>query len=194
MVRVGEAGEDQPGTTREAVTTSVDPASSKSVHDIPTATNGHGETTLEPLDRDWLLDLQVLGRSPKTIDWYRKHVQGYFPEGSVRTLDQLTAAELKGYLAAVQARGLAENTVHRVPDDQGVDEYQGGSLRAAPRGPQPFRVRTSPCDLLTYPVVVGQGARLFRDSGPESAFELVTSRATSWGIIIHTYRPLATCP
>jgi hypothetical protein len=105
MVRVGEAGEDQPGTTREALTTSVDPASSKSVHDIPTAANGHGETTLEPLDRDWLLDLQVLGRSPKTIDWYRKHVHGYFLEGSVRTLDQITAAELKGYLAAVQARG-----------------------------------------------------------------------------------------
>ena len=76
------------------------------------AANGHGETRLEPLVREWLLDLQVLGRSPKTIDWYRKHVHGFFQERSVRTLDQLTAAELKGYLAAIQARGLAENTVH----------------------------------------------------------------------------------
>jgi len=76
------------------------------------AANGRGETRLDPLVREWLLDLQVLGRSPKTIDWYRKHVHGYFRERSVRTLDQLTAAELKGYLTALQARGLAENTVH----------------------------------------------------------------------------------
>jgi integrase len=79
---------------------------------LPAAPNGHGETRLEPLVREWLLDLQVLGRSPKTIDWYRKHVHGYFRERSVRTLDQLTAKELKIYLAAIQARGLAENTVH----------------------------------------------------------------------------------
>jgi len=79
---------------------------------VPAAANGHGDTRLEPLVREWLLDLQVLGRSPKTIDWYRKHVHGYFQERSVRTLDQLTAAELKGYLAVIQARGLAENTVH----------------------------------------------------------------------------------
>jgi len=38
---------------------------------------------------------------------------GYFRERAVRTLDQLTASELKGYLAAIQSRGLAENTVHR---------------------------------------------------------------------------------
>jgi site-specific recombinase XerD len=79
---------------------------------LPAAANGHEETRLEPLVREWLLDLQVLGRSPKTIDWYRKHVHGYLQERSVQTLDQLTAAELKQYLAAIQARGLAENTVH----------------------------------------------------------------------------------
>jgi integrase len=76
------------------------------------AADGRAEARLEPLVREWLLDLQVLGRSPKTIDWYRKHMHGYFQERLARTLDQLTAAELKGYLAAIQARGLAENTVH----------------------------------------------------------------------------------
>jgi dihydrofolate reductase len=45
-------------------------------------------------------------------------------------------------------------------------------------------------DLLTYPVVVGQGTRLFPDSGPDIALELVTSRTTSRGITIQTYRPL----
>ncbi|HEY9288866.1 MAG TPA: tyrosine-type recombinase/integrase [Candidatus Dormibacteraeota bacterium] len=73
--------------------------------------DGDGGAKLEPLVREWLLDLQVLGRSPKTIDWYRKHMRGYFQERQVRTLGQLTATELKGYLAAIQARGLAENTV-----------------------------------------------------------------------------------
>lgn len=45
-------------------------------------------------------------------------------------------------------------------------------------------------DLLTYPVVVGQGARLFPDSGPDIALELVHSRTTARGITIQTYRPL----
>ena len=44
-------------------------------------------------------------------------------------------------------------------------------------------------DLLTYPVVIGQGTRLFPDSGPDVALELVNSRTTSRGITIQTYRP-----
>lgn len=44
-------------------------------------------------------------------------------------------------------------------------------------------------DLLTYPVVVGQGTRLFPDSGPDAALELVTSRTSSRGVTIQTYRP-----
>src|ERR687887_754445 len=44
-------------------------------------------------------------------------------------------------------------------------------------------------DLLTYPVIVGQGTRLFPDTGPDTALELVTSRTTSRGITIQTYRP-----
>ena len=45
-------------------------------------------------------------------------------------------------------------------------------------------------DLLIYPVVVGQGTRLFPDSGPDIALELVSSRTTSRGITIQTYRPV----
>ena len=45
-------------------------------------------------------------------------------------------------------------------------------------------------NLFTFPVVVGQGTRLFPDSGPDVALELVSSRATSRGITIQTYRPL----
>jgi dihydrofolate reductase len=43
--------------------------------------------------------------------------------------------------------------------------------------------------LLTYPVVVGQGTRLFPDSGPDTALELVDSRATPIGVTIQVYRP-----
>ncbi|PRX43653.1 dihydrofolate reductase [Prauserella shujinwangii] len=43
--------------------------------------------------------------------------------------------------------------------------------------------------LLTYPVVVGQGTRLFPATGPDTALDLVTSRATSGGVAIHAYRP-----
>ena len=42
--------------------------------------------------------------------------------------------------------------------------------------------------LLTYPVVVGQGTRLFPDSGRDPALELVESRATANGVIFQVYR------
>jgi dihydrofolate reductase len=42
--------------------------------------------------------------------------------------------------------------------------------------------------LLTYPVVVGQGTRLFPDSGPDLALELVESRATPSGVTLQVYR------
>jgi dihydrofolate reductase len=43
--------------------------------------------------------------------------------------------------------------------------------------------------LLTYPVVVGQGTRLFRATGPDIALDLVESRATPSGVTIQVYRP-----
>jgi dihydrofolate reductase len=43
--------------------------------------------------------------------------------------------------------------------------------------------------LLTYPVVVGQGTRLFPDAGPDTALDLVHSGATGSGVTIQVYRP-----
>ncbi len=43
--------------------------------------------------------------------------------------------------------------------------------------------------LLTYPVVVGQGTRLFPDTGRDSALELVESQTTPKGITFQVYRP-----
>jgi dihydrofolate reductase len=42
--------------------------------------------------------------------------------------------------------------------------------------------------LLTVPVVVGQGRRLFPDTGPDLALELVESRATTNGVTMQVYR------
>jgi dihydrofolate reductase len=49
--------------------------------------------------------------------------------------------------------------------------------------------RVDEITLLTYPVVIGQGTRLFPDSGPDTALELLESRATRGGLIIQVYRP-----
>jgi dihydrofolate reductase len=44
-------------------------------------------------------------------------------------------------------------------------------------------------NLFTYPVVVGRGTRLFPDTGPDRALELIESRTTPGGVIIQVYRP-----
>ena len=43
--------------------------------------------------------------------------------------------------------------------------------------------------LFTFPVVVGQGTRLFPDTGPDRALDLVDWRATRNGVTIQVYRP-----
>src|SRR4249919_3589011 len=43
--------------------------------------------------------------------------------------------------------------------------------------------------LLIVPVVLGQGARLFPDAGPDMALDLVDSRADSNGVTIQVYQP-----
>ena len=49
-------------------------------------------------------------------------------------------------------------------------------------------------DLLTYPVIIGQGTRLFPESGPDTALDLVKSQTTAGGITIQTYRPAGRRP
>jgi dihydrofolate reductase len=44
-------------------------------------------------------------------------------------------------------------------------------------------------NLLVVPVVVGQGTRLFADSGPDLALDLVESRVFMKGITLQVYRP-----
>jgi dihydrofolate reductase len=44
-------------------------------------------------------------------------------------------------------------------------------------------------NLLVSPVILGQGTRLFPDTGPDVALELVESQTTPKGITIQVYRP-----
>lgn len=44
--------------------------------------------------------------------------------------------------------------------------------------------------LLVCPVIVGQGRRLFPDTGPDTALDLVESRTTPKGVTIQSYRPI----
>ena len=68
---------------------------------------------LPGLVREWLLDLKVMGRSPRTIEWYEQKMRWYFDhEGGPALLEELTPAEVKRLLATLQDRGLAPNTVH----------------------------------------------------------------------------------
>jgi len=51
-----------------------------------------------------------------------------------------------------------------------------------------YKRQVDQLDLIIYPIVLGQGTRLFPDSGPDTALDLVNSRTTSRGITIQTYR------
>ncbi len=44
-------------------------------------------------------------------------------------------------------------------------------------------------NLRIYPVIVGDGMRLFPDEGPTHALEVIDSWSTSTGVRVETYRP-----
>ncbi len=66
---------------------------------------------LQDLADEWLLNLRVEGRSPRTLKWYRHHIDAYLAAGGVEDLSSLTATELRRYICALQDRGLSENSV-----------------------------------------------------------------------------------
>ncbi len=68
--------------------------------------------TLEAVAREWLLELRVMGRSPRTVEFYGQKIRQYLRESEVKLLGELTAYELKRYLGELRDRGLADNTIH----------------------------------------------------------------------------------
>jgi site-specific recombinase XerD len=67
---------------------------------------------LVDLAKHWESDLRMQGRSQRTIDWYRQKIEAYLGQGGARTLSDLTAESFREYIAGLQERELAENTIH----------------------------------------------------------------------------------
>ena len=61
---------------------------------------------------EWELELRVTGRSPGTIHWYLQKMDQFLRTAQLESLDELSALELKHFIAGEQDRGLAGNTVH----------------------------------------------------------------------------------
>ncbi|MFY1687347.1 dihydrofolate reductase family protein [Plantactinospora sp. WMMB782] len=83
---------------------------------------------------------------------------------AIRELKAEPAGELQVHGSAILTRWLLENDL--------VDEM----------------------NLLVVPVVVGQGMRLFPETGPDLALDLVDSRAFPKGITLQVYRPTGRPP
>ena len=64
------------------------------------------------LARRWLADVRMRGRSPRTIHWYQQKIDAYFRSAGATTLEDFTADAVRAYIATLQDRHLAENTVH----------------------------------------------------------------------------------
>jgi integrase/recombinase XerD len=94
-----ELGDPEPAAEQVSLDSQCRPEAVSGLHPIPN------------LVEEWILDLQVLGRGERTLAWYREKMRLYLRSG-VGTLEQLDGRDLKRHLAELQARGLAENTVH----------------------------------------------------------------------------------
>ena len=91
--------------------------------------------------------------------WQNTHVIGGDVEGAVRDLKAQPGGELQVHGSGVLLRWLLERDL--------VDELH----------------------LQLYPVVLGDGLRLFPERGPTHNLALVESRSTPTGVTIQTYRP-----
>ena len=102
----------------------------------------------------------VASTAPFDPEWANTTVLSGDVEAAIRELKAEAGGELQVHGSGVLVRWLLDNDL--------VDEI----------------------NLLTFPLVVGQGTRLFPDAGKDIALELVGSRAaTPSGVTIQIYRP-----
>jgi dihydrofolate reductase len=101
----------------------------------------------------------VASTTPFDPEWAQTTVLSGDLAAAVRELKAKAGGELQVHGSGVLVRWLLDNDL--------VDEI----------------------NLLVCPVVVGQGTRLFPDTGPDIALELVESRSTPKGVVIQVYRP-----
>ena len=101
----------------------------------------------------------VASTTPFDPEWAKTTVLSGDLAAAVRELKAKAGGELQVHGSGVLVRWLLDNHL--------VDEI----------------------NLLVCPVVVGQGRRLFPDTGPDMALELVGSQTTPSGVTIQVYRP-----
>jgi dihydrofolate reductase len=101
----------------------------------------------------------VASTTPFDPEWAQTTVLSGDLAAAVRELKAKAGGELQVHGSGVLVRWLLDNDL--------VDEI----------------------NLLVCPVVVGQGTRLFPDTGPDIALQLVESRFTPKGVVIQVYRP-----
>jgi len=77
----------------------------------PSADHG-ADVALAALVREWLLELKVMGRSERSIDWYAQKMRWYLASSNATRLSELTALQVKRYLGELRDRALAPNTIH----------------------------------------------------------------------------------
>ena len=78
------------------------------------------------------------------------------------------------------------------PDEDRRGEFERGGWTAAHADEAMWPLLTSLVDELNlriYPVIVGDGLRLFPERGQTHNLELVESRSTPSGVTLQTYRP-----
>lgn len=101
----------------------------------------------------------VASTTPFDPRWANTIVLSADVEAAIRELKATAGGELQVHGSGALTRWLLENDL--------VDEL----------------------NLFTFPVIVGQGTRLFPDTGRDWALDLVDSRATPSGVTIQVYRP-----
>jgi Phage integrase family len=84
------------GDLRRASGSSPDPLQGLLRDDEP-GRSASGSTRIEPLVREWLMDLQVLGRSQRTIRWYGQKMDWYLRNGGVQTIEAILRAAPEGW-------------------------------------------------------------------------------------------------
>jgi predicted ATP-grasp superfamily ATP-dependent carboligase len=54
----------------------------------PAAPEHDGDFSLDALVREWLLELKVMGRSPRTIEWYAQKMRSYLTASDATRLSE----------------------------------------------------------------------------------------------------------
>ena len=106
-----------------------------------------------------VLPRTVASTTLQSVTWHNTSLLGHDVAAEVGKLKEQPGNELQVHGSGALAQTLVEHDL--------VDEYR----------------------LLTFPVHVGSGKRLFRDSTKPAALRLTSTSTTSTGVIIATYEP-----